>query len=45
MEEINPDDARGGHPSRKHKVLKVLVISLVLVAVAWFVVELLYGRI
>lgn len=39
MEEIKPDDARGGHPSRKHQVVKVLIASLALACVAWFIVE------
>ena len=42
-EEVKTDEARGGVTSRKHKVARVLIASLVLVAVAWFVVEWFWG--
>lgn len=43
MEEIDPDDARGGHPSRKHQVLKVLLASLVLAVVGWYALSFVAG--
>lgn len=38
MEKINKVDARAGTTSRKHKVARVLVISLALAALAGFAV-------
>ena len=39
MVTINKDEARGGVESRGHRVLRVLVISLVLLMGAWYLVE------
>ena len=39
MVEIKTDAARGGEASPTHRILKVLVASLVLLMGAWYVVE------
>ncbi len=39
MVEIKTNAARGGEASPKHRVLTVLVASLVLLMGAWYVVE------
>lgn len=39
MVEITTDKARGGETSPRHRVLSVLVVSMVLLMGAWYVVE------
>ena len=39
METIETKDARAGVTSRRHKVARVLIISLVLVGLAWLALE------
>ena len=39
METLSTDEARGGTASRRHRVLAILIVSLVLIAGGWYVVE------
>ncbi|MGI9355951.1 MAG: hypothetical protein ACR2PF_12425 [Rhizobiaceae bacterium] len=39
METLSTDEARGGTASRRHRVLAVLIVSLVFLAADWYVVE------
>lgn len=39
MEKISKEEARAGTTSRKHKVFRVLAISIALAMIVWFFLE------